>query len=287
VNRSPAGIYPHGNSDQEAAMTDMIRQGDRTPVPRGYVVMTYARSGGTWFAQLLGSTGALGRPEDWFNGQGYRDRGVTDYPLDRAGQRAMMLSRGMTENGVFGVKLSPQRLDELWRSRWAEDFPERRFIHLVRRDRLGRALSDVKAQQTRQFRASSAGRGAPRYSATMIRDFILAQALNEARVQQYFALNGIAPLEIAYEDLLADVPAVLTRVAAFLGVSGSIQADADMVDLAIQRDATNIEWRTRFLAEHHTIDRMPTLVAGRWERLIGRVRDLASPRDETGKTARR
>lgn len=265
-------------------MTDMIRQGDRTPVSRGYVVMTYPRSGGTWFAQLLGSTGALGRPEDWFNGQGYRDRGVTDYPLDRAGQRAMMLSRGMTENGVFGVKLSPQRLDELWPGRWAEDFPDRRFIHLVRRDRLGRALSAAKAQQTRQFRAASAARGEPRYNARIIRDKILAQAVNEARVQQYFALNDIAPLEIAYEDLLSDVPAVLTRIAAFLGVSGSIRPVIEKVELTIQRDATNIEWRTRFLAEHHTIDRMPAFVAGRWERLIDRLGSLASARDKAGWT---
>lgn len=257
-------------------MTDTIPQVDQTPRPRGYVVMTYARCGGTWFAQLLGSTGALGRPEDWFNGQGYRDRGLTDYPLDRAGQRAMMLSRGMTENGVFGVKLSPQRLDELGGSRWAEDFPERRFIHLVRRDRLARALSDVKAQQTRQFRASSAARGEPRYSARMIRDTILAQAVHEARVQQYFALNGIAPLEIAYEDLLADVPAVLTRVAAFLGVSGGIQPDDEKVGLTIQRDATNVEWRTRFLLEQQTIDRMPALVTGRWDKLINRFKDPAS-----------
>ena len=108
------------------------------PAPHGYVVMTYARSGGTWFAQLLGSTGVMGRPEDWYNGTGYRNRGVADYPLDRAGQRAVMLSRGMTANGVFGVKLSPQRLDELAGSNWAEDFADRRFIHLVRRDRLAR-----------------------------------------------------------------------------------------------------------------------------------------------------
>jgi LPS sulfotransferase NodH len=263
-------------------MTDMIRQADNTAGSRGYVVMTYARSGGTWFAQLLGSTGALGRPEDWFNGQGYRDRGVTDYPLDRAGQRAMMLSRGMTGNGVFGVKLSPQRLDELWPSRWAADFPERRFIHLIRRDRLGRALSDVKAQQTRQFRASTAARGEPRYSAAMIRDTILAQAVSEARVQQYFALNDITPLEIAYEDLLADVPAVLTRVAAFLDVSGSIRPDTEKVDLTIQRDATNEAWRTRFVAEHQAVDRMPALVAGRWERLIDRLGNLANPRGKTG-----
>ena len=43
-------------------MTGRIRQVDPPPPPRGYVIMTYARSGGTWLAQLLGSTGALGRP---------------------------------------------------------------------------------------------------------------------------------------------------------------------------------------------------------------------------------
>ena len=243
------------------------------PTPRGYIVLTYARSGGTWFAQLLGSTGVLGRPEDWFNGRGYRDRGATDYPLDRAGQRAMMLSRGMTDNGVFGVKLSPQRLDELRGSGWADDFPERRVIHLVRRDRLARALSDVKAQQTRQFRATSVAQGEPRYSAAMIRDTIRAQAVHEARVQQYFALNGIAPLEIAYEDLLADAPAVLARVAAFLGVDGSIRPDPDKVDLTVQRDATNSEWRMRFLSEQQTIDRLPALVTGRWGKVIERFKD--------------
>ena len=257
-------------------MTGRIRQVDPPPPPRGYVIMTYARSGGTWLAQLLGSTGALGRPEDWFNGQGYRDRGVTDYPLDRAGQRAMMLSRGMTDNGVFGVKLSPQRLDDLRGSRWADDFPERRFIHLVRRDRLARALSDVKAQQTRQFRASSVAQGEPRYDAGMIRDTIRAQAVHEARVQQYFAFNGIAPLEIAYEDLLADAPAVLTRVASFLGVGGSIRPDPDKVDLTIQRDAINSDWRTRFLSEQQTLDRLPALVTGRWGKLIDRLNGLVN-----------
>lgn len=251
---------------------------ERAPARRGYAVMTYARTGGTWFAQLLGSTGVLGRPEDWYNGTGYRDRGVTDYPLDRVGQRAMMLSRGMSANGVFGVKLSPQRLDELAGSRWAEDFADRRFIHLVRRDRLARALSDVKAQQTRQFRASSTAQGESRYDARMIRDALAAQALAEARVQQYFALNGITPLEIAYEDLLADAPAALARIAAFLSVSGPIRAETEQVDLTVQRDSTNADWRARFLAEHRTIDRMLMLTAGRWERLVDRIGTLARRR---------
>ena len=97
--------------------------------------------------------------------------------------------------------------------------------------------------------------------------------MHEARVQQYFALNGIAPLEIAYEDLLADVPAVLARVAAFLGVDGSIRPDPDKVDLTVQRDATNSEWRMRFLSEQQTIDRLPALVTGRWGKVIERFKD--------------
>jgi LPS sulfotransferase NodH len=227
---------------------------------------------------VVRSTGVLGRPEDWYNGLGYRDRGVADYPLNRAGQRTMMLGRGMTANGVFGVKLSPQRLDEIAGSGWAADFPDRRFIHLVRRDRLARALSEVKAQQTRQFRASSTARGAARYDAAMIRDAIVTQALSEARVQHYFALNDITPFEIAYEDLLADPLAVLAGVATFVGVSGDIRADADKVDLAIQRDATNADWRDRFAKEHRTIDQMPPLAAGRWERLVGKIGNLTGRR---------
>ena len=235
---------------------------------RPYVVMTYARCGATWLAQLLGSTGVLGRPEDWFNGQGYRDRGNADYPLDRAGQRAMWHSRGASSNHVVGLKLSPVRLDALDGFAWSEGLSDIRFIHLVRHDRLARAISDAKAQQTRQYRATSRILGEARYDAGLIARCIADQARDEVRVRSYFARNGVVPLEISYEDMLADHAGVLAKVAALMGVTEPVVAQPREVDLEIQRDGANHDWAQRFVLEHANLDRLAKIDST----LLSRVR---------------
>lgn len=224
---------------------------------KALIVMTYARSGSTWFAQLLGSTGVLGRPEDWFNGQGYRDRGIHDYPLDRPGQMAQALTEGTSANGVTGLKLSATRLDEIRGFDWVSALPPLNFVHLTRRDRLGRAISDVRAQQTRQYRSTSPVRGVARYDASMISGAIAHQLKEERRVRHYFAVNGIAPLELTYEDLSAEPQAAIDGVAAFLGVAEPARIRADLIELTVQRDAVNDEWRDRYVSERRDLTRLP------------------------------
>uniref|UniRef100_UPI0035CA14BD Stf0 family sulfotransferase n=1 Tax=uncultured Sphingomonas sp. TaxID=158754 RepID=UPI0035CA14BD len=242
---------------------------------RGYVMMTYARCGGTWLSQLLGSVGTLGRPEDWFNGQGYRDRGIADYPLDHAGQRAAMLSLGRTPNGVFGVKLSPLRFDDLAGYDWSEGLGDFAFVHLVRRDRLARALSDAKARQTRQYRSTSPVRGIAHYDAAMIDHALRTQADDEGRAQRYFAANGIVPLEIAYEDLLARTELEIRRIADHLGEHGPVRLDYGKIDLRIQSDALNAAWRERFVAERGRLAHMDSPTRAPWRALARRVRGWA------------
>lgn len=223
-----------------------------------YVVMTYARCGATWLAQLLGSTGCLGRPEDWYNGKGYRQRGVADYPLDRAGQLAKVLSDGRSGNGVTGLKLSATRMDELAGFDWAGPLAPSYFIHLNRADRLARAISDVRAEQTGQWRSTTAGKAEPRYDATAIHAALRKQARDEARVRLYFAVNGIAPLALDYAALHADPEGVVARIAAFLGVAPAAP-DHAQVTLGVQRDALNEEWRARFLAEAGGLGALPAI----------------------------
>ena len=240
---------------------------------RGYAVMTYARSGATYFAQLAGSTGCLGRPEDWFNGAGYRNRGVADYPLDRDGQLAKIISQGRSANGVFGVKLSPVRCDELQDFDWARRLGPLAFIHLTREDRLGQAISDARAQQTGQYRSTSTVLAEASYDGAMIANSLNRQLLDEARMRRFFAINGIVPLEITYEGLIADEIAVLERVAGFLGLEEIPRPHHTQISLAVQRNATNDEWRERFVAEVSDFGPMREVSQGRWwGRLVSLLR---------------
>lgn len=231
--------------------------------------MTYQRCGSNWLAQLAGSTGMLGRPEDWFNGAGYRLRGETDYPLDRPGQLARMRQGGTTANGVCGVKLSAQRCDELAGFGWRQQLGPLRYVHLTRDDRLARAISDVRAQQTGQYRSTTAARGAAVYNASTIRAALAQQAADEARIRQFFALADITPLELSYEELRADPGAATSRIAAFLGLSSVPMPDLGQITLKVQADPASAEWRVRFLAEHARVDRLPSLREGRgWRNLL-------------------
>jgi LPS sulfotransferase NodH len=240
-------------------------------VGRGYAVMTYARSGGTYLAQLLGSTGCLGQPEDWFNGKGYRDRGIAGYPLDREGQLAKVVSEGRSANGVFGVKLSPVRCDELRGFDWAGRLAPLAFIHLTREDRLGQAVSDSKAQQTQQYRSTSGAKGEGVYDGARIARSLDNQLRDEARARRFFAVNGITPLELTYERLLADEANVLTEIARLVGVDTTPIPDRGRIKLAVQRDATSEAWRRRFLAENGDLGQMPAVGYGAgWRRWLGR-----------------
>lgn len=228
---------------------------------RGYVVMTYARCGATWLAQLLGSTGCLGRPEDWFNGIGYRNRGVSNYPLDRQGQFAQILSAGKSSNGIFGVKLSPERCDQLSGFKWAEQLGAPHFIHLSREDQLARAISEVRAAQTGQWRSTTPPKNEPNYDAMAILKAIKRQAEDEARVRLYFALNQIKPFELSYEALASDPDGAVGCIAEFIGVRLSKAPDLSQVTLGIQRDALNDEWRARFCEDFADINQMLRLQA--------------------------
>ena len=247
---------------------------------RGYAVMTYARCGSNWLAQLLGSTGLLGKPEDWFNGNGYHRRGETDYPLTPLGQLSIANERGRSSDGLIGVKLSATRLDELSNFPWCSTLQIGHFIHLVRADRLARAISDVIAHQTNRYRSTSVGTVTPVYDRERILNALTTQVIEEGRMRQYFAMNGIEPLELTYEELAADPTASVQRIATFLAVPDPVRIDPEEITLQTQRDATNAAWRDRFVAElsapdmfapltHNRIGRlrrrfMATLTSGKW-----------------------
>src|SRR5262245_15968954 len=120
------------------------------PVARtGYALCTEPRSGSNYVCWLLDTTGVLGHPTEYFNVQTMRfGLGMRDYPSDPESQLSAITRLGTTSNGVYGLKLFSWQFDLAKSTNWARRLPSLRFIHLVRLDVLGQAISHVRALQT-------------------------------------------------------------------------------------------------------------------------------------------
>ena len=224
---------------------------------RGYAICTVPRSGSNWLGQLLGSTGVLGNPLEYFNGPGRRQLTDPSYPDDPQQQVERVLTMGKTPNGIYGVKLFAPQFQEIEsRVRLSRDLPNLRFIFLRRQDVLGQAISWARALQTHQYRTTQAVQGDMFYDPALILDRIRQIFLEYSQWSAYFARTGMSPIEILYEDLLDDPWPAVDRIAGLFGHRRDVQIRPDRIDIEIQRDAVNEEWRRRFLAEAGDRDRL-------------------------------
>jgi trehalose 2-sulfotransferase len=211
--------------------------------PRGYVICSEHRSGSTLLANLLTSTGVLGRPDEFFRDTVFAARFDRDPSLLEG-----LLQQASGANGVYGLKVFTQQFDATIKSRWVERLPNLSFIYLERRDLLGQAISLVRALQTGQYHSHQAASAEPRYDAVAIARHIERISDGYVRWRRYFARNGIEPLWLSYEELTVEPKETVERVARFLDVELAPSA-ATGSDLRIQRDAISDTWRSRFVAE--------------------------------------
>lgn len=216
---------------------------------RGYVICATPRCGSNYLAQLLASTGVLGRPREYFNAPGRRKYDDPDYPEDPRLQLDQVVSTGATSNGVYGVKVHAFQLAPLLDhvDPFAE-LPRVRAVRQRRDDALGQALSWTRANQTNQHRAGDAPEGVASYDRARIDASLDFLARENAWWDDYLARTDTRVLEVRYEDLEADPQREVDRVAAFLRVrSAPVRPEA--VEVTRQRDAVTAAWRERYVAE--------------------------------------
>jgi LPS sulfotransferase NodH len=240
-------------------MTDGVAT-TKQPAARGYAICTSPRSGSNLLCQHLSSTGVLGHPLEYFNAVGRRMLGYPDFPDEPAQQIDWILSVGATPNGIFGLKIFPYQFDQVAGIvRWIQLLPSLQFVLLERRDRLGQAISAHRAQQTEQWRSSSAAQGTATYDGGQIYERLVAAARDYARWNVFFARNGIDPTVIVYEDLIANPQIAVDQVARLFGIQGQSRIAYRHIDLKIQRDTITEEWRARFCDEYRNYDELDLL----------------------------
>ena len=221
------------------------------------MICSEARSGSEFLRGLLTSTDRLGKPRELLA----RPRLRREFGRDSDAAVRKLTEAYSTPNGVYALKVFSGQLDLMPRTNWVDRLPNLKFVHLERRDLLGQAISYSRAAQTGQFGARAPRLREPRYSRRHIAYLLQLTAAGHARWRAYFARNGIEPLHLYYEDIVADPTGAVRAVAGHVGVEGELEPDLSKLHVRVQRDELSDAWRARFLAEAGGLNRTDSLLS--------------------------
>lgn len=226
---------------------------------QGYAICSTGRTGSNWLCELLTSTRLLGRPLEYFDGAARRLLTDPAYPDDPAEQIQRVLTMGTTPNGVYGLKVFPWHVDRIQAQvRWTDALPNLHFVHLVRDDVLGQAISLCRVDQTGRFRSPQSESQAPWYDPEAIRRNIHLFVRANARWTAFFARAGVEPLRLVYEEIIRDPQRAADRVSDLLQIART-RVDLAQVEQSMMRDEQSEDWRRRFIAEFgdtNTVDQL-------------------------------
>jgi LPS sulfotransferase NodH len=225
---------------------------------RTLILATTPRSGSNWVADLMESTGVMGRPHEWLGW--WRTHATPEGTIAGAQEAA---TNGMTANGIAGMKLFPFYLEVALRHlRLSDWFPDAVWVHLVRRDVLGQAISlwraresaswfDVEGRDVAVLPSWGHAKGAPPppYDAADIARCLDQLVAHEADWRRFFGRTGITPVTLVYEEVMADPGRALRTVADALGVDLPDGGAVGPTTFAIQRDEQTEAIRSRFQAD--------------------------------------
>ncbi len=230
------------------------------PPKRPYLLASVPRSGSTFVSHLFWQTGCLGAPLEYCNFEPAGPYGHAS--RSAAGQQRLWqaaLVRRTSPNGVFGLKGFPGQFEALHHANppllaqvMRTFFPSAgrgRVILLHRRDRTAHAISYARAILSGIWRAEqeAGGRVEPEYSRVAVERAGKLIESQEASWQAMLADLEIAPLELWYEEVLADPSATLDAVAGYLEIE--IDPDAAVKVPPIERQS---QQGARAWARRHT-----------------------------------
>lgn len=246
--------------------------------PRSYLLCATPRSGTTLLCDLLSGTGAAGRPNSYYRAQdiGRRAKGwglsraafADDLAFERA-YLAQVLREGRGGTDVFGLRImwgtvaeAAARLAPLYPDEdgapaiFAAAFGPVRYVHVSRGDKLGQAISLVKAEQSGLWHMGADGtereRSAPtselRYDGARIAEVLAEREADDTAWDRFFDAHEITPVRVTYEALAAAPQDELRRILGALDLDPGL-ADAAPVRTAKLADDTSAAWAERFRRE--------------------------------------
>lgn len=242
------------------------------------MICTTPRSGSTLLCKLLANTKVAGVPDSYFHSPSFNSW-LDEYNLkekDFASKQEALgvifmaaLARGKSDTEIFGLRMQAasfgffmQQLGQLIPGQMSDvdriecALGPTLYVHLSRPDRLGQAISRVRAEQTGLWHRNSDGseleRLAPpqeaRYDATAIKHHVAEFTAFDKAWDQWFEKEAVKPLRVNYNELSEHPQTVLAKILSALNLDPSL-TQSIMAPTAKLADAVSHDWRTRFESE--------------------------------------
>lgn len=216
----------HEKDNRLGLMKKVAREKGLIPPWEPYIIAAVGRTGSTLLAFALRNAG-LGEPYEHLSPH-------------RGTPRTLEFLRSQRCGKVQFAHVAELELkDELL-------IPDAKYISLTRRDIIRQAVSLSRAGQTEKWTSENAEVRPPVYDRGHIEWAIVEIAKHQAGWEDYYALHGIVPLRIFYEDLAADYRGTVRRVLDYLGEDRPVPPTPSLERLA---DGLTEEWVARFLEE--------------------------------------
>ena len=249
------------------------------PLYSSYIICGTPRSGSTLLCEMSAASGVAGRPNSYYRQQSIlhwaEDWGIEppnaddDVDFDRRYLPAM-LRAGRNDTSIFGLRLmwgsvadAARRLNGVYggsadiTARFEQAFGPTLYIHLSRDDKVGQAVSLMRAEQSGLWHLAAdgsvfEGTASPQpvvYDGQRIAALFHELNSDDAAWGDFFQAHQIEPLRLTYETVTADPQSALARILAALGQDPEI-AKTVPVGTSKMGNTTSREWSARFREEN-------------------------------------
>ena len=241
--------------------------------PGALIICATPRSGTTLLCDLLAETGVTGTPNSFYREES-RDHFMREFSVWAGADFDRRYLDAVRAEGRGGTDLFSMRV--MWPSvatmrgalsavfpsettdagRIAAAFGTPLYLFVEREDKVAQAISRIKAEQSGLWHRAADGSvreqggeyRAPEYDAGRIRESMAETTAHEAEWRDWFAREGIAPMEQTYESLSADPIATIRTLLIALGRDPSA-ADHIVPHTSKLADVTSRDWAERYARE--------------------------------------
>lgn len=210
------------------------------------IIFSTPRCGSTYLSSLIHSNGIC-VPHEYFQSEQYlpvlaqRWGCISEWKIDHEAYIKALLKKRTSKYGWAGINLHSHHIKNF--EAFKKFFPDGvqfHYVHLVRKDVLGQAISYEIAEQTGQWTNFFKATADPIYRFSSISEKV--KSINDGNfyIKSYIANSAIGCLEFSYEDLSNDPGSVLTQL------FPDFSAFNKNSPMEKQSNQVNRDWRARF-----------------------------------------